>query len=126
VTAFVLPRSPSSRYDAATHPRLGVQKMSSAITPADLNQCASRSYEVQLLAGRVEAGITEVETVHRRLSQLELTSWESPAGRAYRVSVGLQAAALRRAKEQLNHAAVAVRHHAQNAVSSTRTAAGGY
>ena len=101
--------------------------MSSAITPADLSQCASRSYEVQLLAGRVEAGITEVEAVHRRLSQLELASWESPAGRAYRVSVGLQAVALRRAMEQLNHAAAAVRHHAQNvAVSSPRTAAGGY
>ncbi|WP_461164246.1 hypothetical protein [Arthrobacter sp. R4-81] len=101
--------------------------MSSAITPVDLNQCASRSYEVQLLAGRVEAGITEVETVHRRLSQLELTSWESPAGRAYRLSVGLQAAALRRAMEKLNQAAAAVRYHAQNvAESSTRTAAGGY
>lgn len=101
--------------------------MSSAITAADLSQCVSRSYEVQLLAGRVEAGITEVEAVHRRLSQLELTSWESPAGRAYRLSVGLQAAALRRAMEQLNHAAAAVRHHAQNvAVSSPRTPAGGY
>ncbi|WP_309106368.1 hypothetical protein [Arthrobacter sp.] len=101
--------------------------MSSAITPGDLNQCASRSYEVQLLAGRVEAGITEVEAVHRRLSQLELASWESPAGRAYRLSVGLQAASLRRAREKLDQAATAVRHHAQNvAESSTRTAAGGY
>ncbi|MGX9899345.1 hypothetical protein ACW0JT_04590 [Arthrobacter sp. SA17] len=101
--------------------------MSSAITPEELSQCASRSYEVQLLAGRLETGITEVETVYRRLSQLELASWESPAGRAYRLSVGLQAASLRRAMEKLNHAAAAVRHHAQNvAGSSTRTAAGGY
>jgi hypothetical protein len=101
--------------------------MSSAITPADLSQCASRSYEVQLLAARVEAGMTEIEAVLRRLSQLELANWESPAGRAYRLSVGLQAAALRRAMEQLNHAAAAVRHHAQNlAVSSPRTPAGGY
>ena len=101
--------------------------MSSAIKPADLNQCASRSYEVQLLAGRVEAGVAEIEAVHRRLSQLELTSWESPAGRAYRLSVGLQAAALRRAMEQLNHAVAAVRHHAHNVAAwSTRTAAGGY
>lgn len=101
--------------------------MSSAITPADLNQCASRSYEVQLLAARVEAGITEIEAVHRRLSQLEIANWESPAGRAYRVSVGLQAIALRRAMEKLNQAAAAVRHHARNVAEfSPRTAAGGY
>jgi hypothetical protein len=98
-----------------------------AITAADLNQCASRSFEVQRLAARIEAGIAEIESVLPRLSQLELADWQSPAGRAYRLSVGLQAASLRRAKEQLDRAAAAVRHHAQNvAASSTRTAAGGY
>ena len=101
--------------------------MSSNMSAADADSCASRGYEVQQLAARLEFGAGEVERALLRLSQLQLADWQSPAGRAYRVSVGLRAAALRRAREGLDHAALSVRRHAQNVtLSSPRTPAGGF
>jgi hypothetical protein len=101
--------------------------MSDKVTAADAAACSSRSFDVQLLAGRVEGCVGQLDAVLARLSQLQLMDWQSPAGIAYRTSIGLQAAALARARERLNLAAVAVRRHAQNvSVSSMRTAAGGY
>jgi hypothetical protein len=101
--------------------------MGSSIMAPDADSCGSRPYEVQQLAVRLESAAGEVEEALSRLSQLQLMDWQSPAGRAYRVSVGLQAAALRRARERLDHAALSVRRHAQNVtVSSGRTPAGGF
>lgn len=101
--------------------------MSEKVTAADAAACTSRSVDVQLLAGRVEACADRLDAVLARLSQLQLMDWQSPAGIAYRTSMGLQAAALARARDRLNLAAAAVRRHAQNvSVSSMRTAAGGY
>ncbi|WP_426997438.1 hypothetical protein [Pseudarthrobacter sp. N5] len=58
---------------------------------------------------------------------MQMIEWQSPAGAAYRNSVGLQAAAVRRAKEKLDIATSAVFRHAQAvSVSSGRTAGGGY
>lgn len=101
--------------------------MSEKVTAADAAACTSRSFDVQLLAGRVEACADQLDAVLARLSQLQLMDWQSPAGIAYRTSIGLQAAALARAGERLKLAAAAVRRHARNvSVSSMRTAAGGY
>lgn len=101
--------------------------MSASVTAADAAACSSRSFEVQLLAGRVEACAAQLEDVLLRLSRLQLSDWQSPAGRAYRESAGLQAAALRRAGEQMDSAAASVRRHANNvSLSSPRTAAGGF
>ncbi|MBT2522202.1 hypothetical protein [Arthrobacter sp. ISL-28] len=101
--------------------------MSDNVTAAEAAACSSRSFDVQLLAGRVEACADQLDAVLASLSQLQLMDWQSPAGIAYRTSIGLQAAALARARDRLNSAAVAVRRHAQNvSVSSMRTAAGGY
>jgi hypothetical protein len=99
----------------------------SSFTAGDATACGSRAYEVQQLAARVESATGQLEAVHGRLSQLQLMDWQSPAGRAYRVSVGLQASALRRARERLDQAAWSVRRHAQNVtVSSGRTPSGGF
>ena len=101
--------------------------MSASFTADDASACSSRQFEVQLLAGRAEACAEQLDGVLFRLSQLQLSDWQSPAGAAYRTSVGLQAAALRRAKERMDLAAHAIRGHARNvSVSSMRTAAGGY
>ena len=71
--------------------------MSASISAADAAACSSRSFEVQLLARRLEACAGQVEEALSRLSRLQLSGWQSPAGRAFRESAGLQAGALRRA-----------------------------
>ena len=58
--------------------------MSASITAADAAACSSRSFDVQLLAGRVEACAEQVHAVQARLAQLQLMDWQSPAGLAYR------------------------------------------
>jgi hypothetical protein len=101
--------------------------MSGNITAADAEACSSRSFDVQQLAGRVDLCADQLRAVHSKLSRLQMMDWQSPAGMAYRASVGLQAAALRRARERLDVASLAVRRHARNvSVSSLRTAAGGF
>ncbi|WP_457973193.1 hypothetical protein [Arthrobacter sp. D1-17] len=101
--------------------------MSTNITDADAAACSSRSFEVQLLAAQAETCVGEVDAVLARLSQLQLADWQSPAGVAYRMNIGLQAAALRRAKERMEIAAQSIRQHARNVtLSSLPTRAADY
>jgi uncharacterized protein YigE (DUF2233 family) len=100
--------------------------MSTSVTAADAAACSSRSFEVQLLAGRVEACAEQVADVQSRLSQLELMDWQSPAGRAYRSSLSLQAAALARAREAVLAASLAVRRHSVQVAESPLSGTGSY
>lgn len=101
--------------------------MSASVTAADAAACSSRSFDVQLLAGRVEACAEQVDAVQARLSQLQLMDWQSPAGLAYRSSLRLQAIALSRARVGVLAAALAVRRHSVHvARSALPAAAGGY
>lgn len=101
--------------------------MSASIAATDAASCFSRQFEVQLLAGRADVCAGQLDAVLVRLSQLQLADWQSPAGTAYRASIGLQAAALRRAKERMELAAQVIRRHARNvSLSSMRTGTGGY
>lgn len=84
------------------------------VLAADAAACASRSYEVHQLAARVAACADHTEAVLGRLVGVELQSWQSPAGRAYRTALSLQAASLRRSLTVLQDAAAAVLRHAQN------------
>ena len=79
---------------------------------ADAAVCVSRSYEVQLLAARVTACADRADTALAQLARLELQSWQSPAGRAYRTALSLQAASLRRSRDALRDAAAVVLRHA--------------
>jgi len=98
-----------------------------SVTAADSAACSSRSYEVQLLAGRVEACAEQVDAVQARLGQLQLMDWQSPAGLAYRSSLGTQAVSLSRARERALAASLAVRRHSvQVARSALPAAAGDY
>lgn len=89
---------------------------------ADAGACASRSYEVQQLAARLAVCADQADAVLCQLARLELQGWQSPAGRAYRTSLSLQAASLRRSRNALEDAVTIVLRHAQNVVlSSGRT-----
>lgn len=88
------------------------------VTAADALACASRSYEVQQLAARVARCADETDAVLAALARVELQHWQSPAGRAYRVTLSLQAAALRRSRDALLEAVTAVRRHAQTVTLS--------
>ena len=95
--------------------------MSGTLTAADAAACASRTYEVQQLARRAAACAEQADAVLAGLGRLELQTWQSPAGRAYRNTLALQAASLRRARDGLLEAAAAVLAHAQHvALSSGR------
>lgn len=95
--------------------------MSGTLTAADAAACASRSFEVQQLAGRVARCAEQADAVLAGLGRLELQAWQSPAGRAYRSTLSLQAASLRRARDGLLEAVAVVRAHAQQvALSSGR------
>jgi hypothetical protein len=95
--------------------------MSGTVTAADAAACASRSYEVQQLATRVALCAEQAGAALATLSRLELETWQSPAGRAYRTTLSLQAASLRRSRDGLQDAAALVLRHAQNvALSSGR------
>lgn len=76
------------------------------------------TYEVQQLAARVARCADEADAVLASLARLELETWQSPAGRAYRASVSLQAASLRRSRDGLLDAAAAVLRHARNVTLS--------
>jgi hypothetical protein len=84
------------------------------VTAADALECASRSYEVQQLAGRVARCADEADAVLAALAGLELQTWQSPAGRAYRLALSLHAAALRRSRNALLDAVAVVLRHARN------------
>ena len=88
------------------------------VRASDAATCASRSYEVQQLAARVGACADRTDAVLARLVRVELESWQSPAGRAYRTAVSLQAASLRRCRAALEEAAAAVLRHARNVALS--------
>ncbi|KQN89544.1 hypothetical protein ASE96_08245 [Arthrobacter sp. Leaf69] len=81
---------------------------------SDAAACASRGHEVQQLAARTAACVDHVDAVLARLVSVELQSWQSPAGRAYRTSLSLQAASLRRSRTALQEAVAAVLRHARN------------
>jgi hypothetical protein len=87
--------------------------MGGNISAADAEQCSFRSHEVRLLAGRISACCDEADYLLGRFHSVQLLGWESPAGRAYRNSLALQASALGRAREQLRVASAAILLHAQ-------------
>ena len=85
----------------------------------DAAACASRSYEIQQLAARVAACADNTDAVLARLAGVELRDWQSPAGRAYRTALSLQAASLRRSRRALEESVAVVLRHAQNVVPSS-------
>lgn len=95
--------------------------MGGTLTAAEAAACASRSYEVQQLAARVEACAREADAVLAGLARQELQAWQSPAGRAYRTTLAVQAAALRRCRDGLQDAAAAVLRHAGAVALSSGT-----
>lgn len=88
------------------------------LTAADAEACASRSHEIQLLAARLAACADQSDAVLSQLARLELQGWQSPAGRAYRTALSLQAAALRRGRDALQDAAAIVLRHARSVALS--------
>ena len=103
-----------------------VTASSTSVMAADAAACSSRSFEVQLLAGRVEACAEQIEAVRARLSQLQLMDWRSPAGLAYRSKLVVQAIALGGAREKVLAAALALRRHSVHVAESALPASGGY
>lgn len=86
--------------------------MSSELIAAENGARQSRSREVQQLAARVAGCASRAEKVLSGVWETQLSDWQSPAGRAYRESVALQAAALARARERLQDASAVVNRHA--------------
>ena len=91
------------------------------VTAADALECASRSFEVQQLAARVARCADDADAVLAHLTRLELQTWQSPAGRAYRLAMSLHAAALRRSRDNLLDAVTVVLRHARNVSLADRT-----
>ncbi|HEX9225822.1 MAG TPA: hypothetical protein VF885_04075 [Arthrobacter sp.] len=89
-----------------------------ALLASDAAACASRGHEVQQLAARTAACVDHVDAVLARLVTVELQSWQSPAGRAYRTSLSVQAASLRHSRTALQEAVAVVLRHAQNVMLS--------
>ncbi|MEO3934857.1 hypothetical protein WMO79_18850 [Micrococcaceae bacterium Sec7.4] len=83
-----------------------------SLVASDAAACAPRSYEVQQLAARVAACADRADAVLAHLVSVELQGWQSPAGRAYRTALSLQAASLRRSRAALEEAVAAVLRHA--------------
>ncbi|MDQ0029997.1 hypothetical protein [Arthrobacter bambusae] len=83
-------------------------------TDLDSQQCISRAGEIQKLGSRMSACAEQADAVLAKLAQLQLEQWESPAGRAYRTTLALQAASLRRGRDALREAAAATLRHARN------------
>lgn len=87
----------------------------------DSQQCISRSAEIQKLGWRMSVCADQADAVLARLAQLQLEQWESPAGRAYRTTLALQAASLRRGRDALRGAAVVTLRHAENVASKLQS-----
>ncbi|MFJ5957763.1 hypothetical protein ACIQC5_17620 [Paenarthrobacter sp. NPDC092416] len=98
--------------------------MSASLMPAasppifDPQQCASRSHEVQQLAWRMAGCTDKADAVLAALGRLQLEQWQSPAGRAYRTTIALQASALQSARASLDAASAVVLRHSQHVVVS--------
>jgi hypothetical protein len=90
-----------------------------AVAAADAAACASRSYEVRQLAARIAVCADRADAALSHLARLELQTWQSPAGRACRTALSLQAASLRRSRNALQDASAVVLRHAQNVVLSS-------
>lgn len=89
-------------------------------TSFDPGQCAPYGAEVQQLAWRVARCADEVDAVVARLGQLLMEQWLSPAGRAYRSSLALRMAELRRARDALQEASAVVMHHSAKLALASR------
>ena len=87
--------------------------MGGDIRAAEADACSSRSHEVRLLARRIARCCDQADYLLGRFHSVQLLEWQSPAGRAYRSSLGLHAAALGRARERLHRASAAVLRHAE-------------
>lgn len=79
---------------------------------------AQRSSEVQQLAARMALCEARTEEVLAALWEIQMAEWQSPAGQAYRHTVSLQAAAIRRAVDRLHEAAAAAACHARAILTS--------
>jgi len=66
------------------------------------------------VAGRLATCSAKVEQVLGGFHDIQLLDWQSPAGRAYRDAVTLQASSLRRALDRLQEARLAVARRAQD------------
>jgi hypothetical protein len=87
--------------------------IAAGVTEPDALQCVSRGAEIQKLGWRMSVCADQADAVLAKLAQLQLEQWESPAGRAYRTTLAVQAAALRRGRDALREAAAATLRHAQ-------------
>lgn len=96
----------------------GAMASSGEGAPADTRTCASDSYRIELLAARVAACADRAEAALAELAWLELQSWQSPAGRAYRTALGLHAGSLRRNRDAFRDAAAIVLRHAREVTLS--------
>lgn len=67
-----------------------------------------RSAELNLLAQQVESCAARVERVLARCHEIQMLEWKSPAGNAYRDTVQVQAAALRRTVDRLSEGSAAI------------------
>ncbi|MEC5180478.1 hypothetical protein [Arthrobacter sp. CG_A4] len=92
---------------------------SASAAASDAAACVSRSYEVRQLAARAARCADQADAVLSQLARLELQTWQSPAGRAYRITLSLHAASLRRGRNTLQDAVAVVLRHAQNVVLSS-------
>ncbi len=89
------------------------------LAAGDAAACASRSHEVQELAVRVSRCADQVDAALASLARLELQTWQSPAGRAYRTSLSVHAASLRDCRNALQDASAVVLRHARYVMLST-------
>ena len=85
----------------------------SELAGVDLRADMHRVSQVDQLAARVAACMVRGEEVLAGFRDIQLLQWESPAGRAYRDAVALQAAALRRSLDLLTEAKAAVDRHSR-------------
>ncbi|GGH95287.1 hypothetical protein GCM10007170_20460 [Arthrobacter liuii] len=69
--------------------------------------------QLHALAGRLVSCSARVEQVLGGFQDIQMLDWQSPAGRAYRDAVTLQAASLRRALDRLQEAGNALARRAQ-------------
>lgn len=98
--------------------------MGSQLAGAELQQDRLRAAQVEQLAARVASCIDRGEEVLAGFREIQLQEWESPAGRAYRDTVSLQSAALRRALDALVEAKAAVKRHARETFTADCTYSG--
>lgn len=87
--------------------------MAAGTTEPDSLQCISRGAEIQKLGWRMVVCADQADAVLARLAQLQLEKWESPAGNAYRTTLAMQAASLRRGRDALRESAAVTFRHAQ-------------